>query len=80
MVNNCENEWVGMPEYDNTKIMVPEIEVTFKFTCKEDYDEFNKLIKQHLYDGAKVFDGMQTKTKKSAWYPPKEKASKYKYE
>jgi len=37
------------------------------------------LIKQHLYNGQKVFDGMQRKDKKSTWYPLNVKASKYRY-
>ena len=78
--NDWKEEWEGMPEYNNVKQPDPEITVTIKFRNKEDYDEFHALIKKHLYDGKKVFDGMQRKDKKTTWYPLKEKASKYYYE
>ena len=78
-----ENKWadhyVGMPEYNNIKQDEPLITATFKFRTQEDFDLFNKLIKEHLYNNEKVFDGMQKKTIKSAWFPANEKASKYKY-
>ena len=49
-------------------------------TYKENiYTNFKETVKKHLYDGEKCFDGMQRKDKKQAWYPLKEKASKYKY-
>lgn len=80
--SNC-NDWkehyVGMPEYNNTKEPEPFIIATFKFKSQNDFDEFNKLIKEHLYDGQKVFDGMQRKEAKSAWYPLRPKASKFKF-
>ena len=80
--NDC-NDWrehyVGMPEYNNTKEPEPFIVATFKFKNQNDFDEFNKLIKQHLYDGQKVFDGMQRKEAKSAWYPLRDKPSKYRF-
>lgn len=78
--NNWRNEWVNMPEYDNVKQPDPLITVKFKFRTQEDYDIFHKLIKEHLYNGAKVFDGTQRKTEKQAWFPLKEKPSKYIYE
>lgn len=79
----CQNKWeehyVGMPEYNNVRESEPEVVVTFKFRRKEDFEEFNKLIKEHLYDGEKVFDGMQRKDSKSAWYPLRDKPSKYRF-
>lgn len=77
--NNWEEHWVGMPEYDNVKQSPPLITATFKFRTEEDYQLFNKLIKKHLYNGEKVFDGMQRVEAKQAWFPLKEKASKYVY-
>jgi hypothetical protein len=79
----CENLWeehyVGMPEYNNVREPDPLITATFKFRTQEDFEEFNKLIKQHLYDGERVFDGMQRKDVKSTWYPLRCKASKYRF-
>lgn len=77
--NKWQDEYVGMPEYNNKPQEDPKITATFKFKSQEDFDEFHKFIKEGLYNGAKVFDGMQRKDKKSTWYPLKEKASKYKY-
>lgn len=78
--NNWREEWKGMPEYDNTHMDIEKITVKFRFRCQEDFDEFHALIKKHLYGGNKVFDGMQRKEKKSAWYPPRKKDSLYVYE
>lgn len=77
--NNWVDEWVGMPEYDNKQVDEPFITATFKFRNQEDFDTFNALLKQHMYEGQKPFDGMQRKTVKSTWYPLNEKASKYRY-
>lgn len=77
--NKWEDHWVGMPEYNNVREPDPFITATFKFRTQEDFDEFNKLIKQHLYDGEKVFDGMQRKDVKSSWYPLRQKASKFRF-
>jgi len=79
-LNDWENEWNEMPEYNNIKQPPPLITATFKFRTVEDYDRFHKLIKENLYNNKKVFDGMQKKDKKQAWYPLKQKASKYYYE
>ena len=77
---SVEDEWVGMPEYINKEESPPVITVTFKFKTEEDYETFKELIKVHIYKGQKPFDGMQRKDKKTAWFPHKEKASKYEYE
>ena len=71
--------YFDMPEYNNVNLPEPFITATFKFRNQEDFDNFNALIKEHLYGGAKVFDGMQRKDKKTAWYPLLEKASNYEY-
>ena len=74
-----EKEWVGMPECDNVKQPQPKITATFKFRNEKDYNEFKDKIKKHLYDNQKVFDGEQKKDKKQAWFPLREKDSKYYY-
>lgn len=77
--NDWKDHYKEMPEYNNKVQDEPFIVVTFKFRNQEDFEEFNSLIKKHLYDGEKVFDGMQRKDKKSAWYPLNKKASKFRY-
>lgn len=78
-INDWKKEWVGMPEYNNVRQEDPYITATFKFKNQEDFDKFNKLIKEHLYNGEKVFDGMQRKEVKSTWYPLPIKANKFIY-
>lgn len=73
-----EKEWVGMPSYNNEKQVDPFITATFKFRNQEDFDYFNKFLKDELYKESKIFDGMQSKTSKTTWFPLNEKASKYK--
>lgn len=75
-----KKEWKNMPEYNNIQQQEPFITATFKFRNQQDYDYFHSIIKKELYNGEKVFDGMQSKNKKQSWYPLKEKASKYFYE
>ena len=45
----------------------------------EDKDYWVNKVKELIYGGVKVFDGMQRKDKKQAWYPLNEKASNYEY-
>lgn len=71
--------WVGMPEYDNKQLADALITVTLKFKTQEDFEEFNRLLKTEIYQCNKVFDGMQRKTKKQAWFPLLEKGSDYEY-
>ena len=78
-INRWEEEWQGMPSYDNVFEGEPEVTVVFKFRTREDFEKFNEIIKDALFDGEKPFDGSQLKEKKSTWYPHKERASKYKY-
>ena len=75
--NDWQKHYIDMPEYNNVKQEEPAIEVVFKFRNQEDFNEFHDLIKKHLYNGKRVFDGMQRKNKKNIWYPLNEKASKY---
>ena len=52
-----EKHWIGMPEYtqeDNP----PYKKLIVSFRCKEDYEEFSKLIDQNL-----------TEKTKSIWHP-----------
>lgn len=79
MANNWEEHWLEMPEYNNIKQPDPLITAKFKFATQEDFDLFNELLKKHIYKTNKVFDGKQTKREKQAWFPLKEKASKYLY-
>ena len=72
-------EWVDMPEYKNVKQLPPEITATFKFRNEQDYNIFKEKVKQYLYNNQKVFDGTQKKDKKQAWFPLREKDSKYYY-
>jgi hypothetical protein len=79
-MNDLKEHYVGLPEYDNIKEAPPEITATFKFKTKEDFDVFHQKVKEVLYNGERVFDGMQKKDVKSSWYPLKVKGSKYGYE
>jgi len=73
------SHWIGMPEYNNIREPDPEITATFKFKNEKDFLLFNDLLKKYIFKCRKVFDGMQRKDKKQAWFPLKEKASKYEY-
>tara|TARA_R100000773_G_C4221238_1_gene120301 strand:- start:4826 stop:5962 length:1137 start_codon:yes stop_codon:yes gene_type:complete len=72
-LNDWRDELDGLPAYDNEVQPEPEIRATFKFRNKEDYEKFKEKVREHLYDGQKVFDGLQRETEKQAWYPLKEK-------
>ena len=78
-IDKWEDEYVGMPEYNNIKQPEPAITATFKFRNEEDFLKFKDILQKFAYNGDKVFDGMQKKDKKNAWYPHKEKASRYEY-
>ncbi|MCP4103837.1 MAG: hypothetical protein GY750_20830 [Lentisphaerae bacterium] len=78
--NEWENHYTGMPEYNNTKELEPEVVVKFKFRNKEDFEKFNELLKQHVFNCNKIFDGMQRKNDYQSWFPHKEKGSDYIYE
>ncbi len=70
-------EWIGMPSYNNEKQKDPFITATFKFRNQKDFEFFKNFLQENLYQGQKVFDGMQRKEKKSTWFPLKEKSSNY---
>ncbi len=78
-LNSIEEHWQNMPEYNNVRQPDPLITATFKFRSQEDYDDFHSKVKKYLYNNERVFDGMQSKDKKQAWYPLKEKASNYEF-
>jgi hypothetical protein len=75
-----QEEWQDMPEYNNSVTKPPAVTATFKFKNEEDFEKFKEIVKEHLFEGGKPFDGMQLKEAKSAWWPPREKASEYTYE
>ena len=74
-----KKEWKNMPEYNNIEAIPPFITATFKFRNQKDFDLFNKLVREHLYNKQKVFDGMQRKNIKSTWFPLNVKAKEYIY-
>ena len=74
-----DGHWQAMPEYDNRDEPEPAITATFKFRTEEDYELFNELLKEFVYKTNKVFDGMQRKEAKQAWFPLKEKGYSYEY-
>ena len=78
-IEEWQEHYIGMPEYNNIKEPEPLITATFKFKNEKDFSNFKDLVQKYIYNGVKVFDGMQRKEKKSAWYPHKEKSSKYEY-
>lgn len=51
-------EWVDMPEFIQHKTEKPYAQITFRFACEEDLNNFSELINQKL-----------TKKTKSAWFP-----------
>lgn len=53
-----QKEWVNMPEFIQTKTEKPYAQITIRFSCKEDLDDFSKKINQKL-----------TKKTKSIWHP-----------
>ncbi len=77
VANNWETEWLDMPECINENEPDPEIIATFKFRNQKDFEDFKAKAKEHIYNGEKLFDGNQRKDKKQAWYPLREKPSKY---
>ena len=77
--NNWKDHYVNMPEYNNKKMAEPHIVAKFKFRNEKDYNAFHELVKKYIYNGKKVFDGMQRKHEKQSWYPLLEKPSKYLY-
>lgn len=76
---DIQNYYTGMPEYDNKKGEEPLITALFKFSTLDDFEDFKNKVSNNLYEGEKVFDGMQKLTEKQSWYPHKLKASNYMY-
>lgn len=79
-VPDWEKHWQDMPECKNVKQKEPLITVTFKFETKEDFEKFNSFLKDTVYKTNKVFDGMQRKTEKQAWFPLKQNGRGMMYE
>jgi len=77
--NDWKDHYFDMPEYNNIKQPDPYITATFKFRNQQDFDYFKSIIKKNLYNNQKVFDGMQRKNKKQAWYPLPDRPSHYYY-
>lgn len=79
-VNEWRDHYKNLPEYNNAKQPDPLIVAKFKFRTIEDFDFFHEVIKKHLYDDKKVFDGMQKKDEKQAWFPLPPRPSHFIYE
>jgi hypothetical protein len=77
--NDWREEWLEMPEYNNTRQPEPLITALFKFRTEEDFETFKNLVQEHIFDGVRVFDGIQKKQTKSSWYPHHPKPSSYEY-
>ena len=78
-IDNWEKEMDGLPEYNNFPQPKPEITATFKFRNENDFQDFKEKVKEYIYEGQKVFDGLQRKQEKQAWYPLLEKNSGMKW-
>lgn len=57
-----KKEWVGMPEFVQTKQEKPFAQIIFRFANEEDLEDFSRLIGQKL-----------NKKTKSAWHPKMER-------
>lgn len=77
--NDWEEEWKGMPEYDNVEQTEPEVTVLFRFRSWEAFEEFKEKIREHLFEGERPFDGMQKKGEYNTWYPHTDRPRKYRY-
>ena len=71
--------YTDMPEYENEEQEKPLITATFKFATKENYEDFKEKVCKFIFNGEKVFDGMQKLDAKQSWYPHKPKASRFIY-
>lgn len=78
-INDWKEHYVGMPEYNNSKPIPPEITATFKFRNKEDFDLFMDVVKSKLFNDKRVFDGKQKKNEYSAWFPLDSRPSEHVY-
>lgn len=48
-----EREWVGMPEYSQSKVKKEFASIIVRFDTKEDLEDFSKLINQKLTNKTK---------------------------
>lgn len=78
-VNKIEDHWINMPEYNNVNRKKPVIIAIFKFKNKEDFKKFNKLVREHIYNGKQIHYGRFKENVRVTWYPKLEQASKYVY-
>jgi hypothetical protein len=53
-----KDEWQGMPEFIQEKIIPYCRQITVRFETEENYEEFGKLVEQNLTDKTKTI-----------WYP-----------
>lgn len=67
----------GMPEYDNVKKNLAKITVKINFLSEEDFNNFHELLKKHIYNNQRVFDGNQRENKKVTWYPLRKKIESF---
>lgn len=77
-INKIEDHWINMPEYNNVNRQKPVIIAMFRFRNKEDFTEFSKLAREHIFSG-NLHWGSFKKNVRVAWYPPFDKASNYVY-
>lgn len=68
-LNDWRREYIGMPEYNNSKFIEPLITASFKFRTEEDFNSFMAVVKKELFQDKRVFDGNQSKELKSTWFP-----------
>lgn len=77
--HDWKDEWLDMPEYNNTKPQDPEITATFKFKNKEYFEKFMEVVKRDLYNNQRVFDGKQFVNDYTTWYPLDSRPSEFIY-
>jgi hypothetical protein len=59
-----QKEWIDMPEFIQSETDKPYAQIIFRFSCKQDLDDFAKIINQKL-----------TPKTKSAWHPQIERGA-----
>ena len=77
--HDWRDEWLDMPEYNNTKPQDPEITATFKFKNKQDFDKFIEVVKEQLYNNQRIFDGKQLINEYTTWFPLDSRPSEFIY-
>jgi hypothetical protein len=68
-VDNPEDEWVGMPEFDLSNAQEPHQSIKIHFKCEDDVKAFAKLIGQNITDKTKYL-----------WFPKREVTTGVVYE